>query len=87
MPLSHVAAAQAALARKHQDSEGGWVASRFEAYVAGIELANGYSGYLPTPQGHEWGGYETWAARSSHLEIGAEPKIRAMLLKLLGLLK
>ena len=52
-----------------------------------IELANGYSGYLPTPQGHEWGGYETWAARSSHLEIGAEPKIRAMLLKLLGLLK
>ena len=35
-------AAQAALARKHQDSEGGWVASRFEAYVAGIELANGY---------------------------------------------
>jgi len=35
-------AAQAALARKHQDSEGDWVASRFEAYVAGIELANGY---------------------------------------------
>lgn len=35
-------AAQAALARKHQDSQGDWVASRFEAYVAGIELANGY---------------------------------------------
>ncbi|MHC9036148.1 amino acid--tRNA ligase-related protein, partial [Cobetia marina] len=35
-------AAQAALARKHRDAEGDWVASRFEAYVAGIELANGY---------------------------------------------
>jgi hypothetical protein len=52
-----------------------------------IELANGYSGYLPTPQEHEWGGYETWAARSSHLEVGAEPKIRAMLLELLDSLK
>ncbi|NNE91039.1 MAG: hypothetical protein HKN23_05285, partial [Verrucomicrobiales bacterium] len=25
-----------------------------------IELANGSYGYLPTPQQHEWGGYETW---------------------------
>ncbi|MBW3540592.1 MAG: hypothetical protein KY476_09990, partial [Planctomycetes bacterium] len=48
-----------------------------------IELANGYSGYLPTPQQHEWGGYETWPARSSHLEIGAEPQIRAEMLRLL----
>ncbi len=49
-----------------------------------MELANGYSGYLPTPQQHKWGGYETWPARSSHLELEAEPKIRAELLRLLG---
>ena len=30
-----------------------------------IELANGYNGYLPTPEQHELGGYETWRARSS----------------------
>ena len=28
-----------------------------------IELANGYNGYLPTPEHHELGGYETWRAR------------------------
>jgi neutral ceramidase len=48
-----------------------------------IELANGYSGYLPTPRQHEWGGYETWPARSSLLEVQAETKIRAELLRLL----
>ena len=25
-----------------------------------VSLANGYNGYLPTPQQHRWGGYETW---------------------------
>lgn len=35
-------ASQAALARKHQDVDGEWVASRFELYLNGIELANGY---------------------------------------------
>ena len=40
-------------------------------------------GYLPTPQQHSWGGYETWTARSSFLEIEAEPKIRTGILKLL----
>lgn len=36
-------ASQAALARKHRDGEdGAWVASRFEVYVQGLELANGY---------------------------------------------
>jgi hypothetical protein len=48
-----------------------------------MELANGYSGYLPTPEQHAWGGYETWEARSSHLEVEAEPKIRAELGRLL----
>ena len=48
-----------------------------------IELANGYYGYLPTAQQHEWGGYETWPARSSFLEVQAEAKIRAEVLRLL----
>jgi hypothetical protein len=49
-----------------------------------IELANDYAGYLPTVEHHRYGGYETWRARSSFLEAGAEPKIRGELLKLLG---
>jgi hypothetical protein len=40
-----------------------------------IELANGYNGYLPTPEHHELGGYETWRARSSYLEVNASRKI------------
>ena len=36
-----------------------------------IELANGYNGYLPTPEQHALGGYETWRARSSYLEVDA----------------
>ncbi len=48
-----------------------------------IELANGYNGYLPTPEQHELGGYETWPARSSYLEVQAESKIRAAVLDLL----
>ncbi|WP_254275375.1 EF-P lysine aminoacylase EpmA [Halomonas sp. 3H] len=36
-------ASQAALARRHRDPEdGAWVASRFELYLEGLELANGY---------------------------------------------
>lgn len=35
-------ASQAALAQRHQDADGEWVASRFELYLNGIELANGY---------------------------------------------
>ena len=36
-------ASQAALARRHRDPEDGeWVASRFEVYLIGLELANGY---------------------------------------------
>ena len=49
-----------------------------------IELANGYNGYLPTPEQHTWGGYETWPARSSYLEVGAAPKIRNGVLNLLA---
>jgi len=48
-----------------------------------IELANGYNGYLPTPEQHALGGYETWRAKSSYLAVDAEPKIRGTLLALL----
>lgn len=41
-----------------------------------IELANGYNGYLPTAEHHALGGYETWRARSSYLEVGAAKAIQ-----------
>lgn len=40
-----------------------------------ISLANGWNGYLPTPEQHKLGGYETWRARSSYLEVDASTKI------------
>ncbi len=49
-----------------------------------IELANGYNGYLPTPQQHRLGGYETWRARSSYLEVDASTRITQTLLELLN---
>jgi hypothetical protein len=49
-----------------------------------ISLANGYYGYLPTPAQHALGGYETWAARSTFLEVDASTKIRDTALKLLA---
>ncbi len=52
-----------------------------------VELANGFGGYLPPPAQHELGGYTTWPALSSFLEIEAEPKIRAELLRLLHEIK
>ena len=52
-----------------------------------IELANGSDGYLPTIEQHGYGGYETWPARSSFLEVTAERKIRRALLELLKQLK
>ena len=49
-----------------------------------IELANGYHGYLPTPEQHALGGSETWPATSSYLEVNASRKITATVLELLG---
>jgi len=49
-----------------------------------IELANGYNGYLPTPEQMDLGGYETWRARSSYLERDAATKITKTLTELLG---
>ncbi|RUL85728.1 neutral/alkaline non-lysosomal ceramidase N-terminal domain-containing protein [Tautonia sociabilis] len=51
-----------------------------------ISLANGYNGYLPTEAQHKLGGYETWRARSSYLEVGAASKITEAVLSLLGTL-
>ena len=52
-----------------------------------IELANGYNGYLPTPQQHEWGGYETWRAKSSYLEVEASVKMVAVFREMTAELK
>lgn len=49
-----------------------------------VSLANGYNGYLPTPQQHRWGGYETWRARSSYLEVSASDTITKTVLDLLA---
>lgn len=61
-------------------------ASPFETCFI-IELANGYNGYLPTPQQHEWGGYETWRAKSSYLETDASVKIVAAFKEMMAELK
>lgn len=57
-------------------------ASPFD-YTFTVMLANGWDGYLPPPEHMLMGGYTTWLARSSCLEPQAEPKIRAVLAKLL----
>ena len=48
-----------------------------------VGLANGYHGYLPTPEQHALGGYETWRCRWSPLEIDASTKIEAALAEML----
>jgi len=48
-----------------------------------IELANGGDGYIPPPEQHLLGGYNTWAARSAGLEVEAEPKIAEAAIQLL----
>ena len=48
-----------------------------------IELANGGEGYLPTPEQHELGGYETWLG-TNRVEKDASRKIVAALLEMLG---
>ncbi|GIW96418.1 MAG: hypothetical protein KatS3mg110_4459 [Pirellulaceae bacterium] len=48
-----------------------------------IELANGSYGYLPTPEHHELGGYETWLG-TCNVEEQAATKIAATALELLA---
>ena len=51
--------------------------------VMNIELANSEDGYIPPPELHPLGGYNTWACRSAGLEAEGEPKIVDALLGLL----
>lgn len=48
-----------------------------------LDLTNGADGYIPPPEQHLLGGYNTWAARSAGLEVMAEPKIVGAGLELL----
>ena len=48
-----------------------------------VSVANGYYGYLPTPEQHRLGGYESWVG-TNRLEIEATPKITAALLRMAG---
>ena len=49
-----------------------------------IDLANGYNGYLPSPEQHALGGYETWRASSSYLEVQASCKMVDALMEMLA---
>lgn len=51
-----------------------------------IELANGNYGYLPTPEQHELGGYETWLG-TNRVEKEASTKIFNEIMKLFKSLK
>ena len=46
-----------------------------------ISLANGSFGYLPTPEHHRLGGYETWLG-TNKVEVEASRKIAALALEL-----
>ena len=48
-----------------------------------IELANGGYGYLPTPEQHKLGGYETWLG-TNKVEVQASVKIVNALLEMFG---
>jgi neutral ceramidase len=52
-----------------------------------ISLANGYNGYLPTPEQHALGGYETWRARSAYLAEDSSVVITRTLVEMLADLK
>ncbi|MBA4063616.1 MAG: hypothetical protein C0501_07870 [Isosphaera sp.] len=51
-----------------------------------VSLNNGYYGYLPTPEHHDLGGYETWLG-TNRLEKQASEKILARLLEMVAGLK
>jgi hypothetical protein len=49
-----------------------------------VGMANDYAGYLPTEEQHALGGYETWRAKSSFLEVKAATKLQETALALLA---
>ncbi|MEE2738854.1 MAG: LamG-like jellyroll fold domain-containing protein [Planctomycetota bacterium] len=48
-----------------------------------FDLANGSEGYIPPPEQHVLGGYNTWACRTAGLEATAEPRIVETCIQLL----
>ena len=48
-----------------------------------VGLANGYNGYLPTPEQHKLGGYETWLG-TNWVQEDASVLITDQLLQMLG---
>jgi hypothetical protein len=46
-----------------------------------VSLAHGYSGYLPTPEQHRLGGYETWLG-TSRLEVDVSNQMLEQLLRM-----
>ncbi len=61
---------------------------RLKAKIPGpyfsINLANSYGGYIPPAHELDRGGYETWRARSSCMERGAEATVREKVIELAG---
>jgi neutral ceramidase len=51
-----------------------------------ISIANGSFGYMPTPEQHKLGGYETWLG-TNRVEFEAAPKMIARLLAMLKEMK
>ena len=51
-----------------------------------IELANGHYGYMPTPEQHELGGYETWMG-TNQLERDASRRMVSALLEMFAHMK
>jgi len=48
-----------------------------------FDLTNGSEGYIPPPEQHVLGGYNTWACRTAGLETSAEPRIVETCIQLL----
>lgn len=48
-----------------------------------ISMANGWYGYIPPPEAHAAGSYETWRGRTSPLATNAIPQITEAFLRLL----
>lgn len=57
------------------------------ATTLAVGLANDASGYIPTAESFELGGYETWRAKSSYLEAGAGDRMSGSLVEQLGRLR
>lgn len=59
--------------------------SPFETTIV-VGLANGYEGYLPTPEQHKLGGYETWLG-TNRVQFDASVLLTEALTEMLGELK